>query len=130
MYRCSYILCCEYVLGRNVICRPISSCDLSWWSQKHGPFVSDTIRHQNELTEKAWKDAVQGLRQHQTVDSVEASECGSQIAPKKKTPRVRTGELLSLSRKLPFFAQQLSSQAGYATTKIWCEKYLRSRKLF
>ena len=67
-----------------MICRPISSCDLSWWSQKQGPFVSDTIRHQNELTEKAWKDAVQGLRQHQTVDSVEAKS----RQKKKKLPEL------------------------------------------
>ena len=25
---CSYVLSCEHVLGRNVICKPIRSCDL------------------------------------------------------------------------------------------------------
>ena len=29
LYRCSFVLSCEHVLWRNVICKPIRSCDLS-----------------------------------------------------------------------------------------------------
>ena len=126
----------------GLTCVPLQLCpmlwdmssDVMWYAGQSGHAIyrgsrgnevrSSRIRHQNALTEKAWEDAVQGL------GNIWLSIVWKPNRAKQKTPRVRTGELLSLCGKLPFFAQQLWSQAGYATTEIWGEKYLRSRKLF